>query len=267
MWVREGWRGAREPDAAGRDESGARRPRRAVVGADGGLRFTAPAHTAGVESRVTAHSGRVGLASELTSRGASTTDVMLAGNSKTSRMVAHYICRREGGTRCRCTLPVRTAEVGDAQAVEKRPASAHPVARSRQRTTASSLFEVDRGARSTAMKSLRAAVSRPPPTRPPQGQKFRGILRGVSRVPPARARHAEMGQAWRTAGRIEARPCAVLPLSEELHISDLMQMQLPEGSLNLLLVTRFFVAFRRPIKVEYTIPTICHASMVRSRQP
>ena len=44
---------------------------------------------AGVE-RVTAHSGRVGLASELTSRGASTTDVMLAGNWKTSRMVAHY---------------------------------------------------------------------------------------------------------------------------------------------------------------------------------
>ena len=31
-----------------------------------------------------------GLASELTSRGASTTDVMLAGNWKTTRMVAHY---------------------------------------------------------------------------------------------------------------------------------------------------------------------------------
>ena len=55
-----------------------------------GLRFTAAAVAAGVESRVTAHSGRVGLASELTSRGASTTDVMLAGNWKTSRMVAHY---------------------------------------------------------------------------------------------------------------------------------------------------------------------------------
>ena len=34
--------------------------------------------------------GSSGLASELTSRGASTTDVMLAGNWKTSRMVAHY---------------------------------------------------------------------------------------------------------------------------------------------------------------------------------
>ena len=55
-----------------------------------GLRFTAAAQAAGVECRVTAHSGRVGLASELTSRGASTTDVMLAGNWKTSRMVAHY---------------------------------------------------------------------------------------------------------------------------------------------------------------------------------
>ena len=45
------------------------------------------AAAAGLERRVTAHSGRVGLASELTSRGASTTDVMLAGNWKTSRMV------------------------------------------------------------------------------------------------------------------------------------------------------------------------------------
>ena len=55
-----------------------------------GLRFTAATRTASVEGRVTAHSGRVGLASDLTSRGASTTDVMLAGNWKTSRMVAHY---------------------------------------------------------------------------------------------------------------------------------------------------------------------------------
>lgn len=55
-----------------------------------GMRFTAAAEAAGVERRVTAHSGRVGLASELTRRGASTTDVMRAGNWKTSRMVAHY---------------------------------------------------------------------------------------------------------------------------------------------------------------------------------
>ena len=53
-------------------------------------RFTAAARAAGIEVRLTAHSGRVGLASELTARGASTTEVMLAGNWRTSRMVAHY---------------------------------------------------------------------------------------------------------------------------------------------------------------------------------
>ena len=53
-------------------------------------RFTAAARAAGLAARVTAHSGRVGLASELTARGASTTEVMLAGNWKTARMVAHY---------------------------------------------------------------------------------------------------------------------------------------------------------------------------------
>ena len=55
-----------------------------------GLWFAAAAKAAGLDRRVTAHSGRVGLASERTSRGASTTDVMLAGNWTTSRMVAHY---------------------------------------------------------------------------------------------------------------------------------------------------------------------------------
>ena len=44
------------------------------------------------------HSGRVGLASELTARGASTTETMLAGNWKTARMVAHYSARRACGT-------------------------------------------------------------------------------------------------------------------------------------------------------------------------
>ena len=53
-------------------------------------RFTAAARAAGIEARLTAHSGRVGLASELTAHGASTTEVMLAGNWRTSRMVAHY---------------------------------------------------------------------------------------------------------------------------------------------------------------------------------
>ena len=58
-----------------------------------GLRSQAAAGAAGIE-HVTARSGRVGLASELTSRGASTTDVMLGGNWKTSGMVAHYAAGR-----------------------------------------------------------------------------------------------------------------------------------------------------------------------------
>ena len=52
-------------------------------------RFTAAARAAGIEAHLTAHSGRVGLASELTARGASTTEFLLAGNWRTSRMVAH----------------------------------------------------------------------------------------------------------------------------------------------------------------------------------
>ena len=60
-------------------------------------RFTAAARAAGIEACVTAHSGRVGLASELTARGASTTEVMLTGNWRTSRMVAHYSATAERG--------------------------------------------------------------------------------------------------------------------------------------------------------------------------
>jgi len=55
-----------------------------------GRRFTKAVEAAGIEGRRTAHSGRVGLASELTAKGASTTETMLAGGWKTSRMVAHY---------------------------------------------------------------------------------------------------------------------------------------------------------------------------------
>ena len=53
-------------------------------------RLAAAARAAGIEGRITGHSGRVGLASELTARGASTTETMLAGGWKTARMVAHY---------------------------------------------------------------------------------------------------------------------------------------------------------------------------------
>ena len=43
-----------------------------------------------VAGRITTHSGRIGLASELTRRGASMQEVMLAGNWRSSQMVAHY---------------------------------------------------------------------------------------------------------------------------------------------------------------------------------
>ena len=55
-----------------------------------GRRLTEAAKAAGIESRLTGHSGRVGLAVELTARGASTTETMLAGGWSTARMVAHY---------------------------------------------------------------------------------------------------------------------------------------------------------------------------------
>ena len=45
-----------------------------------GLRFTAVARAASLEGRVNPHSDRVWLTSPLTSRGASTTDVVLADN-------------------------------------------------------------------------------------------------------------------------------------------------------------------------------------------
>ncbi len=53
-------------------------------------RITTLAKQAGITHKLAAHSGRVGLASELTARGASATETMLAGNWKTARMVAHY---------------------------------------------------------------------------------------------------------------------------------------------------------------------------------
>ena len=56
-------------------------------------RSAASTLAAGVERRVTAHSGCVGLASELTSLGASTADVMLAGAGATAERgaVARYL--------------------------------------------------------------------------------------------------------------------------------------------------------------------------------
>ena len=53
-------------------------------------RLTAAAKAAGVEGRITGHSGRVGLAVELTRRGAPEQATAKAGGWKSSRMVAHY---------------------------------------------------------------------------------------------------------------------------------------------------------------------------------
>ena len=53
-------------------------------------RLRAAARAAGIKGRITGHSGRVGLAAELTARGAPAQAVMLAGNWKSPAMVAHY---------------------------------------------------------------------------------------------------------------------------------------------------------------------------------
>ena len=55
-----------------------------------GRRIAAAAKYAGVKGRIASHSGRIGLATELTRRGASLQEVMLAGNWSSARMVAHY---------------------------------------------------------------------------------------------------------------------------------------------------------------------------------
>ncbi len=53
-------------------------------------RLARAARHAGIDKRISGHSGRIGLAVELTLRGASTHDVMHAGNWKSPSMVAHY---------------------------------------------------------------------------------------------------------------------------------------------------------------------------------
>ena len=53
-------------------------------------RLAAAARAAGLEGRFSGHSGRVGLASELTARGASLQEVMLAGGWRSAGMVARY---------------------------------------------------------------------------------------------------------------------------------------------------------------------------------
>ncbi|MCY4506134.1 MAG: tyrosine-type recombinase/integrase [Acidobacteria bacterium] len=62
--------------------------------------FAAACAAAGLEGRRTSHGGRVGLAVELTARGASTHAVQLAGGWKTPSMVVRYaatVATRDGG--------------------------------------------------------------------------------------------------------------------------------------------------------------------------
>ena len=65
-------------------------------------RFAAACAAAGLEGRRTSHSGRVGLAVELTARGASTHDIQIAGGWKDAGMVARYagsVSTRDGAVR------------------------------------------------------------------------------------------------------------------------------------------------------------------------
>ncbi len=75
------------------EKNGARHPEQAVFGGLTGAtlakRLAMAAAWAGIKGRITGHSGRVGLAAELTARGAPMQAVMLAGNWKSPAMVAH----------------------------------------------------------------------------------------------------------------------------------------------------------------------------------
>ena len=74
-----------------------------VIGLSGdqiNKRFAAACAAAGLEGRRTSHGGRVGLAVELTARGASTHVIQLAGGWKTPSMVVRYaatVATRDGG--------------------------------------------------------------------------------------------------------------------------------------------------------------------------
>lgn len=69
-------------------------PHAKVVGLNGqsiNLRIKAAVSNAGFDiTKITSHSGRIGLASELTSRGAQVSAIALCGGWKTSQMVIHY---------------------------------------------------------------------------------------------------------------------------------------------------------------------------------
>ena len=146
---------------------------------------------AGVE-RVTAHSGRVGLASEPTSRGASTTDVMLAGNWKTSRMVAHYSAGAVGGRAVPGVLRGADREREDAGGV---------------RAGRRAIPRVVRGARSPAARRLPAPRGRLHPDAPrvgPDREAAPGrdpLVRRLARRQPGHPGEPRRGRAGAEARR------------------------------------------------------------------
>ena len=110
-----GRRPPRPPDAPDHREPGAGRPRRAALAADGGgcasrRRPGPPASRRGWNRSLGTGGAGVGAHAP----GASTTDVMLAWNWKTSRMVAHYSATAERGAVARYGEGIRmlAASVG-----------------------------------------------------------------------------------------------------------------------------------------------------------
>ena len=80
----------------------------------------AAARAAGVDGRITGHSGRVGLAVELTRRGAPEQATAKAGGWKSSRMVAHYAAAVAAEQGTVAQVPVKEGHQGRPRA-SKRP--------------------------------------------------------------------------------------------------------------------------------------------------
>ena len=158
-------------------------------------RFAAAGRAAGIELRLTAHSGRVGLATELTARGASAHDVMRAGNWKTVRMCGARLRRRLGRARRRRALPVsaggrvKTAvqlllpEMDEITGFLRGPHRPHPVRAVRREAHAGRNPDPRAGLRRPPLQPLRATTAaRQSPRRTPTRR------RGFSRSAAAPAR-------------------------------------------------------------------------------
>ena len=171
-----------------------------------GRRFTAAARTAGITRRVTAHSGRVGLASEFTRRGASTTAVMLAGNWRTARMVAHYSA---GATAAQgaVALPVgRPAAVHGQASGQAAPVTAEPLGDCRRAGTIARIANTTAQAPPPADKKR---VSQPAKTRNPQSAQPQLLVRtcGVSAPETFAGRSAASDTSWAYGEAVASLAC------------------------------------------------------------